>query len=329
MATRIAQKSGNWSDPATWDGGVSLPSAGDVVQTGAYTVTIDQDITVGQLNPNSSGHFEVLAARAIVADVLMASTYATNGGVRCLHTAPDVVTITGNIVAGAVVGGHAVDNQATGTLTIIGNITGGTAGGAGNAGVHNTSTGTVNVTGNITGGTAGQSCHGLRNEVGGTVNIIGNVQGGTGAYSSALHNKGVGLCTVSGAAVGGSGTLAVGAYNLAGGTVDVIGNATGGTAVNNAYGIYNVAAGSVSCRLAIGGLVPGCSGIYGNSASGISTCKGMVCSSTGQPGIAGAVKLVIDPAVNIATFTRADTGAAHSLRTTPVRVSVAPRQLGG
>lgn len=48
MALRGAVASGNWSNPATWNGGV-LPSPGDVVASNNFTVTIDQDINVDSL----------------------------------------------------------------------------------------------------------------------------------------------------------------------------------------------------------------------------------------------------------------------------------------
>ena len=48
MALRVAVATGNWSNPAIWNGGV-LPSPGDVVASNNFTVTIDQNINVGSL----------------------------------------------------------------------------------------------------------------------------------------------------------------------------------------------------------------------------------------------------------------------------------------
>lgn len=48
MATRFAIGNGNWSNTATWDGG-ALPLSDDVIFANNFTVTIDQDITVGSL----------------------------------------------------------------------------------------------------------------------------------------------------------------------------------------------------------------------------------------------------------------------------------------
>jgi hypothetical protein len=48
MALRAAIASGNWSNPAIWNGGV-LPAPGDVVASNGFTVTIDQNINVDSL----------------------------------------------------------------------------------------------------------------------------------------------------------------------------------------------------------------------------------------------------------------------------------------
>lgn len=48
METRFAIATGNWSDTAIWDNG-ALPASDDVIHANGFTVTLDQDITVGSL----------------------------------------------------------------------------------------------------------------------------------------------------------------------------------------------------------------------------------------------------------------------------------------
>jgi hypothetical protein len=48
MALRAAVANGNWSSTSTWNGGV-LPSAGDVVASNGFTVTIDQNVNVDSI----------------------------------------------------------------------------------------------------------------------------------------------------------------------------------------------------------------------------------------------------------------------------------------
>jgi hypothetical protein len=47
MAIRIAKQAGNWSDPLTWDDGLTIPTTGDEVYLNNYNIIIDQDITTG------------------------------------------------------------------------------------------------------------------------------------------------------------------------------------------------------------------------------------------------------------------------------------------
>jgi len=47
MAIRFARQAGNWSDPLTWEDGLTIPTTGDEVYLNGYNVTIDQDVTTG------------------------------------------------------------------------------------------------------------------------------------------------------------------------------------------------------------------------------------------------------------------------------------------
>jgi hypothetical protein len=54
MAIRFARQAGNWSNPLTWDGGLTIPGAGDDVYSNGFNITLDQDINVGCLNGGSN-----------------------------------------------------------------------------------------------------------------------------------------------------------------------------------------------------------------------------------------------------------------------------------
>lgn len=90
MAIRYAVASGNWSNPAIWDGG-TLPGAGDDVYCNSRIVTIDQNITVNSLR----NHYD-------------------SGGITATSTTHFVVPATGATVLtiNAIIQGHAIFGQA-------------------------------------------------------------------------------------------------------------------------------------------------------------------------------------------------------------------------
>ena len=147
MATIVAVRSGNWSDTShvtgPWPGEMTpttKPGVGDTVQTGAYAVTIDDDVHVALLEA-TSGSFLVNAAptlpeiRQIVADV-------TNSGIT---TALEITNPTGIVFfTGDVTGGGGGEDATYGIYNggtmgdVVGNVIGG--GGAGAYGIYNAGT---------------------------------------------------------------------------------------------------------------------------------------------------------------------------------------------
>ena len=71
MALRAAIATGNWSNPAIWNGGV-LPNPGDVVASNNFTITIDQNINVDTLTN---------AAQSIVTAVPFMTSNTTPSGI--------------------------------------------------------------------------------------------------------------------------------------------------------------------------------------------------------------------------------------------------------
>jgi hypothetical protein len=71
MGLRVAVANGNWSNTATWNGGV-LPAVGDVVASNNFTVTIDQNINVDTLTN---------AAQALVGAVPNMTSATTPSGI--------------------------------------------------------------------------------------------------------------------------------------------------------------------------------------------------------------------------------------------------------
>ncbi len=271
MATITAAQTGNWSATATWAGG-SLPSADDTADCAGYDVTIDQDVTIVALTNSGDGSFLVDAAH----------------------------TITADLTCGAGTDYLLKDSHASGTVTIIGALTGSaTSSGA----ILRTGAGQTDISGNITGGSAAAK-YGMRNEGTGTVNITGNITGGSNGSASGLINTTTGTVNVTGNVAPGSG---VGVYNSLGGTISITGTVTGGVIA----GAYNHNVGTLTAtRAKSGGSV---AAVRGNNSGGTTWVKELEFVVTGADGvgpIGGYCKVYPDSTVNQVIVIRSDTGAA-------------------
>ena len=110
MAIIVAVRSGNWSDTShvtgPWPGAstpTTKPGVDDTVQSGAFIVTIDEDVTVALLEAVSTGYFEVTSAPSL----------------------PVVRTITANVLSNGLGEGALKISNPSGKVDIIGDQTGG------------------------------------------------------------------------------------------------------------------------------------------------------------------------------------------------------------
>lgn len=191
MANRYATKSGNWSDVTVWDGGVSLPGAGDVVRPNNFTVTIDQNITVTELINNASspavagGSFALAVGYTITGNIT-----GKAGGTACVGYSGSGGTryIVGNIVGDT---GYAVTTSSQDLLVITGNLfcTSNYKALYGPGSIN------VSITGNVTAGTTlggnAIDCAGTNN-----IAVTGNVT--SSAINAAITAAGSGTISISG-----------------------------------------------------------------------------------------------------------------------------------
>jgi hypothetical protein len=287
MAVRYAVATGNWSNTATWNGG-TLPASGDDVYADGKTVTIDTNVTVANL-------YTTLRSGGTV------------GGV--FNVVASGLTITANIIAsGTVSFTTAMIITATGTTTIIGNVTAATSGNYG-LGLQ-ISAGTVNVTGNVLGGGSGtiNGTHGILVIGSSILNLVGNVTGGassTGTYGIAFTNTSRGVIT--GNATGGLTDVGInvnstlsnalvfnglaiaspvpGIRNATTGTTTINGNQT---AVGNAgvYLILNASTGVININgdcLGALSATPSLAYILNNAAAGVVNINGNVTARSVSP----------------------------------------------
>jgi hypothetical protein len=230
MAIITSAASGNFSDTATWVGGV-VPTVGDTARVAAgHVVTIDVNTTCDAIESvNTTGYFILPNGVTLTANVQGGSMVGTFGTLTVPANA--TVTINGNVTL--TVGGNNNICLYLDAANAIVNINGNVAQTASNAGTR---------TLDITGGAAGSKIYingnvlGQPGGVGGTIfcsatnveiEIIGNVEGANfGAIVSSTDTK----ITVTGDCVGGSGNLGR-AVNLSSGAseIEVTGDVIGGT----------------------------------------------------------------------------------------------------
>ena len=252
MAVRWAVANGNWSNAATWSGSI-IPTSADNVYPNNFTVTVDQNITVLNLNngnpgivngPVAGGTFAL--ANGIVVTVTSTPGLNPSAGTLTRITGSDTATIIGiigpglsgttllisqsanAIISGSIqgngsTGANAITHASSGTLTITGSVRG--SSGTNAHGITNSSSGSIYITGSVTGGTA-TTAYGINNSGGGSsTTIMGNVSSGTGASSLGI------------AQFGANSTLQV--------TGSVIANTTAGIQANSGANVSIYVSGSV------------------------------------------------------------------------------------
>jgi len=211
MANRYAVATGNWSNPAIWDGG-TLPQAGDVVRPNGFTVTIDQSITVAGLRDDASapavlgGQFRINTNISVAATEISCNQW-TNSTILINNAGGDVTitaTINGNIVnngTAGIKGGIEIIGGASGRTIINGVITSQNGGSSGSSGgttscVIYCATGTAGykldvngiVNGTLTNGAFPKDNVTIALSAGYELTIVGVINGTTNTNPSGLSN---------------------------------------------------------------------------------------------------------------------------------------------
>jgi hypothetical protein len=325
MANVYAITNGNWSAGATWNTGV-IPTSADDVFTNNFTVNMDVNATVislrntasapivagGSFNFNTAG--VTVSATSTSASLSAGATNlitvtATTGtvtlslGSAVTSNVANLINYTGNCnlnLNGISFNGGAgsqvcINKTSTGTITIVGSLTGGSAsafglqsnngntivvgniaGSGATFGISQTA-GNVTVTGNVTGGT-GSGIHGISlTGAASQFTINGDVRGGSGNTAHGINFGGT-LGTVNGNVTGGGGSGARGISTDTGG-VNVTGNVIGNVGIGLVIGANSTIIGNIFG----GGASAGINTAVNNSFT--VTVTGDVYASTTQAGI--------------------------------------------
>ncbi len=238
MATARAIANGNWSNTATWNGGV-LPGNGDTVYANGFNVTINQDINIGGANNPTVNAGSFVSGQWY--EVLFVGTTSWSGIGATSATAGTIFLATG-------VGSGTGTARALATLTTAANTPAGAAAGGSFA-----MSSPFAITTDLRAGTT--TCLSVTGATALTLDGL-RVVGGSGAGSHGCNYAGTTTCTLSNATIvsstGGGAPAAM--INSSTGTVNVTSPCTftgsGGTALNNnSSGTINIAS---SCTFAGG-----------------------------------------------------------------------------
>jgi hypothetical protein len=319
MATYFARKSGNinasdvWATTPSGTAGAVVFTSSDILLSNTFTITVNVNTTVAEIRNDTTGGataggtFELSNAITLTSNVF--GNGLTNG--VCVNLAAGIASgaIVGNITGGSLTNSIGARNNSTGTLTITGSVTGGSASGAGAYGVVNSQTGTINITGSITGGSVNTN-YGVHNNSTGTINITGSVNGGVAGNCSGVNNAVGGTVSITGNVTGGSNSTGYGVYNTGTGIITISGTATGGTV---AIAAYNNGSGTLIVTRAKGNG-------YGNGSVGLSSAVGVFGSQNGSTNIyeieygdlgqsptSGAI-ILLNATSNVALFYRTSGG---------------------
>ena len=221
MATVTSQGSGNWSDATKWhDGGGNnrVPLADDIViiATG-HTMVIDV-AGIGDPGriPATSGSLASLTCQGTGTATIDMTGYHSGLGIY----------VTGDIQAGTTATAIDVSGNADHTLTVYGNIKGGT-GAAGN-GIRfaSSNAAVLTIVGSITGGSANTANGVTITQSSNYVNITGNITGGSAGpgltYTWATSTTAIDNSIIT----GGGGGSAPGINNTAGSPITLANTGT-------------------------------------------------------------------------------------------------------
>lgn len=278
MADRFAIASGNFNSTAIWSttpagvGGASVPTIGDDAIANNRTVTVNVDSVCDFVRNDTKGGATTGGTFTLANGVTLVANVTSGSGAICVtlpvgginanligniaagniaavqnSSTTGTLSITGNVVGGTGSNIFAVVNNANGVLNLSGNVVGGP--GSNGFGVENGLNGIVNIIGNVTGSSISTNSLGARNNsVAGILNIVGNV---TGSAAGGLSNITTGTVNITGNVIGGTGSNSHGVTNAGTGFIYVYGTATAGPG-SNATGAFNSSTGLIYCTRVVG-----------------------------------------------------------------------------
>jgi len=237
MPNRWPIASGNWSNPAIWSGSL-IPTASDDVFANAFTINVDTNFQVLSLRNTSGTGITVGGSFNFNTPNISGSCTNTTANTAIVPGGNNLIQVTANTGSITLNVSSSVSGFTTFSSNVILytgfcdfnlngiSFTGGSTN-TNNVYINKTSPGTLTVVGNINGGSQ-NSAHCIISTRGNTV-IIGNVIGGTNGSAQGI-NQTNGELTILGNVDGGTtgNASAVGVSFIDGNKITIVGNVTGG-----------------------------------------------------------------------------------------------------
>ena len=261
-------------------GGSSSANDAQAIQTQSAQTGTARTQTILRVNGNVVGgtagsrNYGVDTGSGHTITVLITGNITSNSALGFYCRTIDPATIVGNLQASNVSCVQA--ESSAGTITVTGNITGGSANNSWGLVIYNGINTIIN--GNVYGGTAGSEPYGVSHNGNGSITINGNVYGGTGGSSpGGLRHSSAATVTINGSVYGatsGSAVNPVGAYNSGVGIMTINGSAVAGT-ITGASGAVNQSTGTLFAKRAV-------ANAYGPGSVGIGVAYGVASNLQGS-----------------------------------------------
>ncbi len=284
MAIRYAVANGNWSNTATWDGGI-LPTSSDDVYANNFTVTINGTFMVltirntanttpaitagGQFKFANGGNLTCTASNAIeVGSTTPTLLYDLSSG--------NTATFNGNVISlAAISGSQSIRYSSNGTFNIVGNFTLNNQNNSSRRIFDVTGTGIINHIGDIISNQSQNVAGSFTIFI--TANCTYNHTGNcTGGATNVTTGVGVGIYTQSPFTYNQTGNQIAGTapsfFTTAGSTLNIIGNTSG---------------------------VGGCPAIINASTPATIDLLGVTTSGSGSPAVSGLLTTFVKVRGNV------------------------------
>jgi hypothetical protein len=281
MPNRWPISSGNWNEPAIWNGGLGVPTASDDIFANNQAVYIDTNITVLSLR-NAASASAILASGSfylndgVTVNLSAANAFLATVAPLIIISGSNSARINGNNTGTGTTVAPIIQVTGSATLTMSGSFVGGSGGGN----IQHASSGSLILTGSYTPTGAALSAHLITMTGNGSLYVTGSLSGNQGTSYGIFKTAGSGSIYVIGSVLSsGNGPCII---KQSFGDIDIIGNV---------FANYNIITNSAGGSIRVTGDVRGggsfFQGIRNSAANVLMVITGSVIGSSTAGGSQG------------------------------------------